>query len=333
MSVTLCLLLPHVNSMCSPMAAGTAAGGALGQWLYNKRKEYMPLLMGVSVLLGSIPVYFIVNADIAVVGVGFVAAMSTIAGIVVSIPVPNLRAVILNVNEPELRGIAVALQSMTDDVGKGLGPFIVAFFISHMGRTQAFNLAVAGWIPCSLMMLGLCCSMRTDELAMQRRLQECMERRQSRAGAASRGMSSSGCLRFEPYDGLDEQQLPVSVGLKARYSTKQEVLMVPMRTVRLSSAADGLVPAGDAASCESGYARGDSSGRIGASVGDGSDFDGCLGPSSSRSSGEGSRGAATARMLDRVLGAVGSWSLGTPGSGRSSPIKGHQQANQQSALL
>lgn len=39
---------------------------------------------------------------------------------------PNLRAIMINVNAPETRGVALALQSVTDDLGKGLGPVIVA---------------------------------------------------------------------------------------------------------------------------------------------------------------------------------------------------------------
>ena len=44
------------------------------------------------------------------------------------------RAVLLNVNEPELRGLALALQTVLDDVGKGLGPFLVAQLIAGLGR-------------------------------------------------------------------------------------------------------------------------------------------------------------------------------------------------------
>ncbi len=209
------------------------AGGALGQHLYNKRKEYLPLLMGVGVLGGMAPLYAIINADFAHVGVGFVATMSTISGLVASLPVPNLRAVVLNVNEPELRGIAVALQAMTDDVGKGLGPFIVAMLIGVMGRQAAFNVAVAGWVPCAVLMLALCFTIRTDEAAMQRRLQQFMEKRQSRPGGLS---SMGGELRFEE----DRPELPVSTAAEAAAraaaaalagsaGSKQELLMVPIR--------------------------------------------------------------------------------------------------------
>ena len=49
-------------------------------------------------------------------------------------PVFACRAVLLNVNEPELRGLALALQTVLDDVGKGLGPFLVAMLITVLGR-------------------------------------------------------------------------------------------------------------------------------------------------------------------------------------------------------
>ena len=57
-------------------------------------------------------------------------------------------AMIMNVNEPETRGIALALQTTLDDLGKGLGPAIVAVMISGLGRESAFFWATAGWIPC-----------------------------------------------------------------------------------------------------------------------------------------------------------------------------------------
>lgn len=39
-------------------------------------------------------------------------------------------------------------------VPAGLGPVFVAFFIQRLGRTGAFNLSTAGWIPCGLLLMG-----------------------------------------------------------------------------------------------------------------------------------------------------------------------------------
>ncbi|KAI8473562.1 MAG: major facilitator superfamily domain-containing protein, partial [Monoraphidium minutum] len=150
---------------------GIIAGGAAGQLLYNWRKEWMVVLSAVCIMAGVGPVYFLINADLKAAGLPATLAMAALAGIVVSVAAPNLRAAMLNVNEPETRGVALALQSVTDDLGRGLGPIIVAGFITSLGgRRNAFNLAVAGWIPCGLIILGLVFCMRRDEAAVQARL-------------------------------------------------------------------------------------------------------------------------------------------------------------------
>ena len=44
------------------------------------------------------------------------------------------RATLLNVNEPEVRGVALALQTVLDDLGKGLGPLLVSLMVSAWGQ-------------------------------------------------------------------------------------------------------------------------------------------------------------------------------------------------------
>lgn len=61
------------------------------------------------------------------------------------------RAMIMNVNEPETRGVALALHVVLDDLGKGVGPALVAVLITALGRQLAFSLSITGWIPCGLL--------------------------------------------------------------------------------------------------------------------------------------------------------------------------------------
>ncbi len=56
----------------------------------------------------------------------------------------------MNVNEPETRGVALALHVVLDDLGRGAGPGLVALLITWMGRQAAFSLSILGWIPCGL---------------------------------------------------------------------------------------------------------------------------------------------------------------------------------------
>lgn len=83
---------------------------------------------------------------------------------------PNTRAIIINVNAPETRGVAIALQSVTDDLGRGLGPVIVAGFITQLGRVGAFNISVGGWILCGVLLCFLALTIRKDEALMQKQL-------------------------------------------------------------------------------------------------------------------------------------------------------------------
>lgn len=59
---------------------GVAAGGAAGQLLYNARKEWMAALMGGSALLGTLPLYWLVNADLGAAGLGATCVMASLAG-------------------------------------------------------------------------------------------------------------------------------------------------------------------------------------------------------------------------------------------------------------
>lgn len=86
---------------------------------------------------------------------------------------PSLRsAMILNTNEPCARGSALALQAMSDDLGRGAAPVLVSFWIQRFGRQAAFNFATSGWIVCGLLLAATSLTLARDELAMQQRLRD-----------------------------------------------------------------------------------------------------------------------------------------------------------------
>lgn len=150
-------------------ALGVLGGGVLGQSLYNNRPKYMPLFIGTMTIIGTLPMWYLVKADIKTHYIfSFMSAL--VAGFLSSTVGPNVRAIIMNVNEPETRGLALAFQTTLDDLGKGLGPAVVAMMISSLGRENAFFWATAGWIPCGAMLLMTALTLEGDEQAMQSRL-------------------------------------------------------------------------------------------------------------------------------------------------------------------
>jgi predicted MFS family arabinose efflux permease len=179
---------------------GVIGGGIIGQKLYNREKWTMPVFIGICTMIGAAPMWFIVNADVASM-LGATFFMAVLTGIMSSTVGPNMRAMMMNVNEPETRGVALALQTMLDDLGKGLGPALVAVLISSVGRTAAFNISTAGWIPCGLLLLSSSVTLAKDEAAMQQRLKASI----SRMSLASRD-SSRAASTLELADFRQQQQ-------------------------------------------------------------------------------------------------------------------------------
>jgi sugar phosphate permease len=184
---------------------GVLAGGAAGQAIYNAgRKEGVALLMAASAWAGIGPLAWLLNADVAGAGLGAACVMAALAGAIASVPGPNLRAVMLNVNPPEARGVALALQSLTDDLGKGLGPAIAAGLVAALGRRNAFNVALCGWGPCGLLLGLLATCMRGDEAAMQAGLAAA-----ARAGRARREAAAAADEREKAAGGAADGPAPL----------------------------------------------------------------------------------------------------------------------------
>ena len=92
-------------------------------------------------------------------------------------PGANIRPIVLNVNLPETRGAAIALVAALDDLGKGLGPFLVGqLSIWLHSRRLALNWSIAGWLPCGVLLLLTSFTIPRDSRRMQEKLQEQVER-------------------------------------------------------------------------------------------------------------------------------------------------------------
>ncbi|MGL4369793.1 MAG: MFS transporter [Spirochaetota bacterium] len=163
------------------MAFGASAilggffGGLIGNWVYNKKPYLVPVLCGVTTIIGCIPVYFLVafppqqnpSALIPVL-------LGLIAGFVVTITGPNVRLMLMNVNAPETRGSIFSLFNLTDDLGKGLGPWVISLLIAATAgnREFAFQMANLFWLACGSILLLAVFTFPKDEANMNRLMKE-----------------------------------------------------------------------------------------------------------------------------------------------------------------
>ena len=140
---------------------GGFIGGLLGNKLYNINPKYQPLLAAFSTFLGMVPTALLINlspGNPEDLSISYPIILGIFSGFFITITAPNMKAVLMNVNHPNTRGMAFSIYNLADDLGRGFGPFIISIFILQFGRQWGFNLANAIWFFCGIFIL---CMMKT----------------------------------------------------------------------------------------------------------------------------------------------------------------------------
>ena len=165
--------------------AGNLLGGVLGQWVYNRRKEWAAFLMALSTILGFLPMYWLINTPtvICTPDGGFTLLAGTVAllGGIAAFTGPLVRAFVMQVNSSRNRGTVFSVFMVADDLGKGLGPAAVSLLIPSFGRQLAFNISLSGWGLCAIFLFLMGFTIRADEEALERELREAAAARKEKA--------------------------------------------------------------------------------------------------------------------------------------------------------
>jgi len=171
---------------------GGFIGGIIGNWLYNKKPSYLPMLCAATTLIGIIPILVVVNwssSDISPLATSlhylgglhitqfsdllFPILCGFFGGAIVTVTGANVKAVLIDVNVPENRGTIFSFFNLSDDLGKGLGPFIIGIIlVQAFGRVIAYNIAILMWIFCGAIWIILVRVFPADELKLHAVLKE-----------------------------------------------------------------------------------------------------------------------------------------------------------------
>ena len=145
---------------------GGFIGGLEGQRIYNKDPRKLPIFQGVVVILGTIPWFILLAlqfpANPGMAEFYLPGILGFLSGFIVTLPSANAKAILMNVNPPERRGSVFAVFNLTDNLGKGIGPFLGGWLIQSFGYSFAMNFSVAAWIPCGLIFLIAAATIRGD---------------------------------------------------------------------------------------------------------------------------------------------------------------------------
>ncbi len=138
---------------------GNIWGGYIGDYLSKKKASYR-IILSITTILLAIP--FIITSisrkisprsdplDLVVFFLlGFIGiSLASVAG-------PNSRAMFLDVNVPENRGMMLSFANLTDVMGTGIGPFFGGLLADRYGLFFALVTSTLFWIPCALLWIPL----------------------------------------------------------------------------------------------------------------------------------------------------------------------------------
>jgi MFS family permease len=134
--------------------AGTVVFGVIGDRLYRRRPSHVPLMCGTGILLGIVPFVLLFHCAIDSTAFATLLVIALVAGFTAACAGANVKAILMNNNEPEQRGSVFGLLAITESIGPGLGPLLGAMFFDWWGMRAGMNFAIAWWIPCGIAFLS-----------------------------------------------------------------------------------------------------------------------------------------------------------------------------------
>jgi predicted MFS family arabinose efflux permease len=158
MGVKTATLLLGVLGLSSLLGIG--CGGLLGTKLYARSPHLLPWGCLLPTALAPWPLLFLLNPGIESLWIKVILAVLT--GFLGSCAVPNLRAILLEINLSSNRGSMTALMTLADDLGKGLGASLIAAMAIFLGREFCFYGCALAWFGCAGTMFFLLKSFVVD---------------------------------------------------------------------------------------------------------------------------------------------------------------------------
>jgi len=136
---------------------GNLIGGFVGERIYKKSKRLVPLVSAVTTILGVFFTVWVfrypympgqISSFIFFSILGFLAAMMD------SYTGPNVKMMLLNVNEPKDRGRIFSVFNLTDSVGTGVGRFVGGALSVSLGTLgAALEVSAYFWFICGFLLM------------------------------------------------------------------------------------------------------------------------------------------------------------------------------------
>ncbi len=123
-------------------AIGNAVSGFIAGYFYKSNKALLPVTIGFGYLI-AMPLLSLLFSSTLTEGLSVTfsfilhVCVLFVLGILLNIPGPALKVILLNVNKPQYRGTATAIGEFFNNLGRIVGPIIFTYLEHGMDRVNA----------------------------------------------------------------------------------------------------------------------------------------------------------------------------------------------------
>jgi MFS family permease len=139
---------------------GNIVGGFAGEKIYRRSKKMVPFVSAITTILGvflTVSVFrYPYTSGVSNGALGFLTfgMLGFIAAAMDSYTGPNVKMMLLNVNEPKDRGRIFSIFNLTDSVGTGIGRFVGGSLSVALGTLgAALEVTAYFWLACGFLLM------------------------------------------------------------------------------------------------------------------------------------------------------------------------------------
>lgn len=151
---------------------GTIVGGWLGALLYKKSKPLVPLFCSLTTAAGVwLTVLTFDYSNVTNSGLYVLMVLGLLASLTDSLTGPNVKMMLLNVNEPQDRGRIFSIFNLTDSLGTGIGRWIGGLLsVSFGSLAAAMKVSAYFWLICAFFLFLLVFKFSKDVESLESRM-------------------------------------------------------------------------------------------------------------------------------------------------------------------
>jgi len=152
---------------------GTIIGGWLGAILYKRTKLLVPLFCSFTTAAGVwLTVLTFDYSNVNGSGLYVLMLLGLLAALTDSLTGPNVKMMLLNVNEPQDRGRIFSIFNLTDSLGTGIGRWIGGLLSVGLGSLgAAMKVSAYFWLICSFFLFLLIFRFAKDVETLESRME------------------------------------------------------------------------------------------------------------------------------------------------------------------